>query len=286
MFGLFAFVLSSLIALSPIFAQAQAVKAQNKAPVGTVLNDGAIVYKAPSFDAPVLGYLKSGKTYSISSKLFEGAFYKILVKKGVIGYIADTDISTNKKTIETMKDAREQAKKEFEAEQTGRPAKSFAQSQFGGLGYRFLDYRERTLGGMKKGHVPMIGMSLFGPGMFLGVESAFNVLMSSGAPDYYKEITGQATSGFLLLMDMTFETVFPQSQNVVTHIGFGPMLRYNKYNVQIGTTPYSLEDATIGLVLGVGGAVRMGRVALRGDLKYHHEVTQYWGAQLSLQYGF
>ena len=281
MYGLFAFILSSFLVLGQVQAQN---KAPAKSPKGTVLNDGAIVYQAPSFDAPVLGYLKAGNSYFISTKLFEGAFYKILVKKVVMGYIADTDISTDRKTVKAMNEQRTQEKKEFEAETAG-PQKPFSMSQFGGLGFRNLSYRERTMGGMKKANVPLIGMTLFGPGM-IGLETQFNLLMSSGAPDYYEKITGKQSSGFLLITDLTFETVFPQSPNVMTNIGFGPMLRYNKYNVQIGTQPYSLEDAAVGFVIGCGGAVRMGKVALRADFKYHHEATQYWGAQASLLYGW
>lgn len=286
MFGLFAFVLSSLLAITPAVAQKAApTTAQKAAPKGTVLNDGAIVYKAPSFDAPVLGYLRAGKTYSISSRLFSGAFYKILVKKGVMGYIADTDISTDQKTVKAMKEERAKAEKQYEMEADSLKRKPFDQMQFGGLGYRLLQYRESVLGGMKKGSVPLIGMSIFGPAL-MGIDSQLNILMSGGAPEYYKTQTGNSTSGFLLIADLLLETVFPQSPSVVTHFGFGPMLRHHKYNLQIGSTPKIAQGTSLGAVFSLGGAIRIGKAAVRGEVIYHHELSQYLGYQASIEYGF
>ena len=56
-----------------------------------VINDGALVYKAADFDAPVLGHLRAGGTYQISVKTI-GAFYQIKVRDNLFGYVSDVDV--------------------------------------------------------------------------------------------------------------------------------------------------------------------------------------------------
>lgn len=53
--------------------------------------DGAMVYKNSNFDAPVIAYLKKAKRVKISSRKY-GAFYRVLLKPGLIGYISDIDV--------------------------------------------------------------------------------------------------------------------------------------------------------------------------------------------------
>ena len=255
--------------------------AGNSASRGFVLHDGAAVYQKADFDSSVIAYLQAGKIFEISGKTF-GAFYRIRVKPGMIGYIADSDIKSSRKKNQ-----------EAAAEAANAPAKKkkkhpFGFTQYAGLEFAYVNYREDTMGIKPTASLTFVGAKLSGPNLVVSgaMTTDVNFLLSYGAPSYYSQTTGNSAAGWIFISDFLFVTNFPQGRNALLYSGFGPMLRYSKFDVQLGKAQYSLEDMALGAVFTAGLGLRAGRFALRSEIQYYWEKMQYYGGALALQMDF
>ncbi|MGZ5280091.1 MAG: SH3 domain-containing protein [Pseudobdellovibrionaceae bacterium] len=285
-----------------LFAQTKpyAYKAQ-------VIHAEAHVFEKPDFDSKVIATLEEGKVFDVSQQLISGAFYKIRLRPGVLGYVSDADIRPLWKTkggdkIAAQADEKSREKKidkksiakNLEKKKTDKRKRPFQYTQFVGLQYASIEYQEDTMGSRRREPLGFFGVKLSGPDLI--VEGIFptevNFLFHSGAPTYYEKLTGHSADGWIFLMDFLWESYFPQGKNALTFIGFGPMLRYSKFNVSVTdattlkTQAYSLEDIGVGGVFNAGIAVKMDQVSLRGEAQYYWEKQPYWGVGLSLQMAF
>jgi hypothetical protein len=256
------------------------------------------IYDKPSFDAKIIGSVQEGQRFDVSSQIYGGAFYRIRVKPGLLGYVSDADVkplwvgggvskpqevkTAAKKTAETKKKKSDKRKRPFEY------------TQFAGIQFASIEYQEATMGDRRKQAMGFFGAKLSGPNLV--VDGAFptevNFLFHLGAPDYYERLTGHTADGWIFLMNFLWESYFPAGKNALSFIGFGPLLRYSKFNASLTdsstgrTSDYSLEDIGFGAVFNAGMAVRIDQVALRGELQYYWEKQTYWGAGLSILYSF
>jgi hypothetical protein len=252
-----------------------------------VINEGALVYKAGDFDAPVLTRLKAGQIYDISLKT-NGPFYKIRIKPGVLGWIADTDVRVGKGTkgkTNLKKDAKKPDKK--------KRIRSFYGSRYRGPVFSYLTYNENTMGDLRSQNMPFYGVKVAGPNtMFSGdFRTDAEFLFHVGAPGYYEKGTGYPASGWVFLTDFIFETALPQSKWHMLTFGFGPMFKYSHYEVTLlqnaKQVSYSLDDMTLGAVFDLGLSFRIvDTYALRFNLKYYWEKTKYWGGGLTFGFPF
>lgn len=281
-----------MLFVTPIYAQVR----------GVVVSENAIAYEAPSFDSKMIGSVKLGAQFLMSEKLYGGAFYKVQVQKGRFAYVADTDIrpldskgepipleSTTKKPkkTEVAPVTQEESKK------PNKPQLPFAFTQYGGVSIQQVGYKEGTMGATPTANLNFVGIKLTGPdlvveGMFV-TEMNFNFYLN--APDYYSSATNRPASGHIMLADFQFMTVGPRGPDVLTFYGFGPLLRWSKYNLQLDYgagdfRSYQAEDLALGAIFSLGGALRLGPMALRGELRYHWEQKQYFGFGLAVQGAF
>ncbi len=262
--------------------------------MGIVVNEGAIIYKQPNFDSEVLAYAQAGKKLEMSSKLFEGAFYKVRLKPGVMGYIADSDIRPPKAGKHRAEDDEKKEKAFDKRRKENVRKKPFSVTQYVGLAALQANFKERTMDRQPTDRLTLMGMKLFGPNLiFEGLTvSEINFLVSTSAPKYYEQATGRPASGFILIGDFLFQTTFLLSPSSMASIGFGPMIRYNKFDVQLtnqstgSVSQFSLEDIAFGVALSAGLGLRLGPTALRLEAKYHYEYASYFGYGAALQYGF
>lgn len=277
-------------------AASQSQKAQ-------IVNDGALVYKDADFDATVLGELRAGKIYMVSVKQ-RGPFYKIRVKPGVTGWIADNDIRLARghskgnaagsapapatPAAAVKKGAKATpapipGKDEKKLEAPAKPLKPFYISRYRGPTLAYLTYNEDTMGKLRTQNMPFYGFKVNGPNtMFSGdLRTDAEFLFHFGAPEYYQQATGNAGNGWIFLTDFIFETALPQSKWHMLTFGFGPMFKYSHYEVALlengKTINYSLDDMALGAVLDGGLAFRVYSYALRFNVKYYFEKTKYWG---------
>jgi hypothetical protein len=314
--GIFALFFSTLILFSPAFAQtakaAQTYKAQ-------VIGEEPYLYEKPNFDAKILQTLQPGKVYDVAPQIQGGAFYKIRGEGGVIGYVSDADVKPlwngaslskaekkeatlgappKKAKVEESKESKDKAAKTAEMADKKRRAdkknRPFQYTQFVGIQYNQIEYTEETMGEKRKDAMGFFGVKLSGPDLV--IDGAFptevNFMFHAGAPAHYERLTGNAADGWIFLMNFLFESYFPQGKSALTFIGFGPELRYSKFNVALTDSAtgkasnYSMEDIGAGAVFNAGIAVRMGDTSLRGDIQYHWEKQSYLGAGLTLQMAF
>lgn len=267
------------------FAQSQKAK---------VINEGAMVYKDADFDAEVLTQLKAGGIYDISLKT-KGPFYKIRLKPGVTGWIADTDIRVGKGTAKnaSKKDKNAEKKEEKNNFLEKKRQRSFYASRYRGPVLSYLTYNENTMGQLRTQNMPFYGFKVEGPNtMFTGdFRTDAEFLFHFGAPNYYEKATGFPASGWIFLTDFIFETAYPQSKWHMLTFGFGPMFKYSHYQVTLlennKQISYSLDDMDVGAVFDGGLAFRIADTyALRFNVKYYWEKTKYWAGSLTFGFPF
>jgi hypothetical protein len=106
-------------------------------------------------------------------------------------------------------------------------------------------------------------------------------LFSPSAPKYYEDITKKSAGGFIFIADFLFQTAVPRGKDVMTFYGFGPMLKYSHFNLEVPdgtrTLNYAADDMSVGAVFNLGLGFRISRVAMRLDAKYYWEKVQYYG---------
>ncbi len=284
-----------------------------------VVNEETNVFEKPDFDSKVIATLEVGRVFDVSATVVNEAFYRIRLKPGLLGYVSDADVKPlwkNKaaekpagpkaaavkpeakldpKALEKKKEAKALAReKALEKKKQAKKKRPFQYMQFVGLQYASIEYQEETMGDRRREPAGFFGVKLSGPDLI--IEGVFptevNFLFHSGAPSYYEKATGKGADGWIFLMDFLFESYFPQGKNALAFVGFGPMIRYSKFNVSLTdvtnskTQDYSLEDIGAGAVFNAGIGVKMDQVALRGEAQYYWEKQPYWGLGLALQFAF
>ncbi len=253
-----------------------------------VVNQRALVYKDADFDAPILTEVKAGQFFAVSVKK-RGPFYKIRLKAGVTGWIADNDVRVSSGMDSTKAVPLKTAKK---PEPPPRPLKPFYVSRYRGPTVSYLTYNENTMGQVRSQNMPFYGFKVAGPNtMFSGdFRTDAEFLVHFGAPDYYQTATGHPASGWIFVTDFIFETAMPQSKWHMVTFGFGPMFKYS--HLEVGLTEsgkeinYSLDDMALGAVFDLGLAFRTGKYALRFNTKYYWEKTKYWGFGVTFGFPF
>jgi hypothetical protein len=151
-----------------------------------------------------------------------------------------------------------------------------------------VTFREDTLGRKPREALTFYGFKMTGTNVLIegDLPSEINVLIHSGAPGYYKEITGASMTGMILLADMQLMTPFSMGDGHMVHIGFGPLFRYSKFQTSIAGRALSLQDINLGAVFTAEGGVRVGPVSLRAEYKYFWEKQAYSGIGVAAQMEF
>jgi len=270
-------------------------RAENYPYQAEVISDEAEVFEKANFDSSIIATLSPGKVFYVSKGLYNGAFYKIRVKKGMLGYIADSDVKPLFKTdFPKVTAAKKKKKSSAPEEEPPKKRRPFEFSRYIGAQYAQINFQEETMGGKPRENLGFFGVKMAGTDVAISglIPTEVNFLLYPGAPGYYEKSTGHSASGWLFIADMLLETYFPQSRDSLIFFGFGPMMRYSKYDVELtdaGTgknSAYSLEDIALGAAFNLGMAFRLGPVALRGEVNYYWEKQQYTGAGISAQFNF
>jgi hypothetical protein len=252
------------------------------------------VYRDADFDSPVIATLPEGKTFEVSHRKFNEAFFRLRVKPGVLGYVSDADVKTFFASGEKKAGKVRKKSQKPDEPQDKKAQRPFQFTQYGGFQYAMIQYQEDTMGDRRKEDLGFFGAKISGPNLIIEGEipTEMNFLFHYGAPSYYEKLTGKPADGWILLMDFLFQNYYPQSKNTMAFFGFGPVLKYSKFNATL-TDPttgkasdYNLEDFSFGAVFNAGAAVRFRQMALRAEAQYYWEKMSYLGLSLSLQFAF
>lgn len=247
----------------------------------------------------MIGSVHQGAVYDISVGKRNG-FYKIRLKPGTVGWIADSDIvggvtSADRKATADLRAGKKPAKVVKKAKLLAPPKKKsrpFPTEAYRGAVLEFLPFQESTLGSKRKDNLMFYGFKVAGPNTLLDgdMTTDANLLFHYGAPSYYKDATGNDASGFIFLANFLFETTQSHGPNTMTFYGFGPMFRYSHFNVGLTTNGqnlnYSADDMTLGAVFNAGISLRINGYAVRLDAKYYWEKETYLGFGLSYLWKF
>lgn len=272
--------------------------------------DGAAVYQVANFDSPVLAYLDREQKIFMSKKLYPGigglgAFYKVRLKKGVYGYIVDTDVelSSAQKDGGRSDEGGEKdgivdplrLQSDLMTGGGGDPegGDSFYLTRYLGLAYYNYNYVEVIRNVTEESPVSMLGMKMSGPTGFMGgIPLDINVLFTSSAPEFYSEVSS-STSGFMLIGDALVMLPLYEKRSFIAYYGFGPLIRYSKWDVKIKNSTFEALDSqevgfgaafTLGAAVDLNSLVRLGRsVVLRADSRYYYEKEKYFGFGAALQ---
>jgi hypothetical protein len=281
---------------------------------GVVKVDGAAVYEVANFDSPVLEYLDSGKKLTVSKKIYPGigglgTFYKARLRKGVFGYITDTDIDVKRKSGDRDDEDAEEIPEDSvnndevandptviqpemsEGDEGGDGEDSFYLTRFLGLSYYSVNYGEEVRNIAEREQVSMFGLKLSGPTSWMGgMPLDINVIFTSAAPSYYDEIATK-TSGFMAIADAAILLPAFETRAFMVYYGGGLAIRYSSWSVtlesQPGKPPVESKEAALGVVGVAGAALRLGqKVAVRADARYFYEKEKHLGFGAALQFRY
>jgi hypothetical protein len=280
-----------------------------------IVGEFPYVYSNPDFDSPVIATIKPGTFYYVSKKKFDYDFHKIRLSKNQEGYISSSEIKivsaqyvrNRKKKGKTAADTQNVSEGESAADKESgnetkltkkeakkKPTKPIYTARFQGLIIEQQNYIEDTMSNTRSDNLLFFGYRLVGFNTLFSGEMSTDlaVLYHSGAPAYYEKITGRTTSGQILNVQFTFDTIIPLAHNFMASYGFGPIIKYSHFDVSlknpagIGNDAYVLDDMNFGVLFRLGAATRLGIIGLRADVKYYIESKHYVGINVSTLYEF
>lgn len=255
----------------------------------TISSQGALVYTEAHYNAEIMTTLPRGGVYYISTKN-KGPFYRIRIKKGVMGWISREDLRLGEVSKEELS-KQEELNKQAELTKESSPDREnlpFYGLRHWGFSLDYLNYHEQTMGQKRSAWMPFAGVKWSGTETLMSgpiyIES--NILVG-GAPSYYQDEPGVSAQGFILIADFLFQTVAPRGKGAYTFYGLGPVLKYSHLNLKAGSQSFLAQEVGLGVVANFGVAFQMGaKWSLRLDAKYYWERERYYGAGLSLGHIF
>ncbi len=263
--------------------------------IAYVKHDGAAIYSAPNFDAPVLGYMDKGRKIWVSKKMYTGVgglgyFYRLPLKPHGAGFITDTDIILpDQKNSHNHNDSFFGSSSNSESEDDNNI--DLYMNRYVGLSYYNLNFSEKISGGARSASTPMYGLKYVGPTSLMGgMPLDFDLMFTTTPPSFYNQIA-TSTSGFMAIGDMIANLPITQTSRILVTAGFGLLARFSKWSVLLRQSPglgkFDSEELTMGVVGELSATIRLkGRFALRGDARYIYEKEQYAGIGAALEYQY
>lgn len=269
-----------------LFCSLSAFSAQK----GTINVPEADIYSDEDFDAEVIDSVKQGETYSISSKTY-GAFYKIKLKSGKIGYVADYQLDVNGKPFvekpfrtepEVLPSSKKLSKNKkskdddpIEKEYDDDDDLNF-KTDFSGVTLQLINFHEETLGTLQVDNLYAVGYKK------MDAAFAWEIFVSPQAPKYYAEKLKGSVQGFHIWGLSGFNSLVPISKFSRLRYGGSIMLHGARTKVDVPTKSYELQDITLGAALEGAYVVQIKKVAFEVSLKYFFDRDNYGSLGLSL----
>lgn len=256
--------------------------------------EGAMVYQDASFDAPVIAYLKKGKKVRVSNKTY-GAFLKLRVRRGKIGYISDIDVKvegSGRKKRSADKGSDSEADKNSSKETDSSAKRDHALGLSGGM----VNFKEEVLQQKVSAKTLVYGLKYTAPigASFFDV----NAVLSLSPPSYYESDSfgngtgvsdpGTEPKGMFVLLDMAlnFPIMSGYGNKWMLYIGGGPLIVYNNFDVTVSDEVLNLQDVKLGGSILSGFSFQLSRMLLKVEAKYFIEKNSYFGAVASIQKRF
>lgn len=255
-----------------------------------VIIDGAMVYKRGDFGAPVLGYLRKGKKVKVSNKTY-GAFYKVKLRQGVIGYISDVDVK-----VEGGK-AIGSSRRKSRASKRSRKRPVIAGRKLG-LGFATVNFADRfKLSGSgeevsRTSQAMLVSFKYTKPmDWFDGAMlSDFSAGMSVATPSLYENFSLEKPTGFIAVGDYSILIPVHSMTSSRSSLYWGAGIGFSYSNVNLTAvvnstqTSIPVAELRMGGSLTAGYALRLGSSYLfKFEPKFYMEKETYYGLHFYLQ---
>ncbi|MBC7464959.1 MAG: SH3 domain-containing protein [Bdellovibrio sp.] len=272
----------SLIRLLLLICLSTSVWAAQK---GVINSDESDIYSNADFDSDILDNVRRGETYLISDKTY-GAFYKIKLKSGKIGYIPDNEVDVNGKPFKEKafqdealidkkgKKVSAKNKKVDEDVQAEGDNEPFDFNRRG-LTLQMINYHEDTMGSLQVDDLLAIGYKSIS-------DASWEVIAAFKAPKYYAEKTGGSAQGIQLWADYGINNTISISNRSALRYSGAIMTHFSQVKVSAPAKSYDLQDMSLGLVLEAGLMLQIKKVSLDFSAKYFFDRNNYGGLGLSL----
>lgn len=264
-------------------------------PQGAVIGvEGATVYQSPDFDSKVIVALPPGLKVSSSHRTFPGKgglglFYRVSYEKGRTGYVADTELIPEFK----RKGKRPEKNPVFDDVESLRERALSGQepiymSRYMGVVGGMWNFTEKFKGRRVTSQDMLYGLRFSGPGVLSEVLPIdLNILFAPKPPSYYGLLSRSAPSGFYVNTELSFLIPFAEENHYMLYGGLGVSTVYTKFRLEVEPGVFvDAQEVRVGGVGTLGLALRFGKWALRGDMRYYYEATSYLGFWGSLQHEF
>lgn len=272
-----------------------AKKKQSSNQSAVIKVEGAMIYENASFDAAVITYLPIGKKVTISKKTY-GPFYRIKVKKGVIGYISDVDLEI-KAGSGKSKDGdpktqmlAEQEKTENAESQGGeeftRSKKPLEEATVMGLGVTLLNYSEHIFGQNPSANMTMYGLKLTGTDLMVPTLMDIGISFALSPPSYYSSGSEAAPSGYLIIADSLLVMPFMGGEDLIAYLGFGPFLNYSSIKIVLANQLLKMDLLKLGAEGMIGVGFRTGTAVIKIEGKYFYDSESYYAGTLGIQLSY
>jgi hypothetical protein len=249
-------------------------KGQSKSIIVLEMAKTTNVYKSPNFDAKVLLRLESGRKVMGTRKTVQGTdgfglFHKVRLRKGVYGYIVDTDIegfepsgifSNTKKKSGGLFSRR--------SRNSNQPVSPTRSKSFG-LTYAYMDYSIAASDQTLSSGASLFGFKMTGPWFSPGLPLDVSLLISPGAPSLLDRVSSSA-EGFFGFLDVSYQSVFRRGANSEMYWSLGPALSYYDFEIQFNgeTEARNSSQMDIGFSAGLGWAYSLDDFVVRFEGRY------------------
>jgi len=283
-FGMRLLLFLSTLAVLFVTQPAHAVKKAQAA------EEAVDIYQSADFDSEVIHTIKPGTIYSISDKP-QGAFYKIKLTDGRIGYVADTqldiigegkfvpkpfilDEETETAANSAKKNKKQKAKPIVDPDNEEDPEAEDKLS-YHSVVLQLINYHEDTMGDVQVGDLFSVGYRRWPELYDFSSSLTWDVSMIFSAPSYYKNKTGLSADGMGLWSGFQIMNISPYGSQLTVNYGAGPFVKWTQFNIQTNTKSYSLQDLTVGVSLEAGLILHLDLISLNLGLRYYWDKNPY-----------
>lgn len=246
----------------------------------------ADIYEHSDFDSEVVDMVRQGETYLISNKTY-GAFYKIKLKSGKMGYIPDHEVIANGKPFEDkpFKDGTEDLTAAQKKLLAARPKKEeiisdsqpiVTKASHQGISFQVINFHEETLGTLQVDNIYALGYKSRSSALTWEVFGSFQ------APKYYADKTKGSAQGFHLWALGGVATPLAINSRSQLYYGGSFMAHAARIKVDTPNKSYDLQDLTVGFVLEGGYLIQFSTHAFELSAKYYFDRNNYGSLGLSL----
>lgn len=264
-----------------------------------VITDGALVYKDANFDAPVLGYLQSNKKVLVSNRKTNG-FFKIKLKKGIVGFVSDADIKPLGKTITKNSASADSSMDQIKKNRKKRRKKPPLAKSFGGMSFSYFMYADSKV--LDKDGSGEQKYTSSGATNFLGIKYTSPITLvkapyiwdhslrfTLGTPDLYRDLSFSNPDTFILAYDSTliYSLKWDRKKKRQLYFGAGLSIVYTdfKFFEVVSAIPVmsNSTETRIGLVVLAGYLFDMSSYVIKAEPRLYLDKENYVGIDLSIQ---